>query len=219
MAINFASKPRRPPSAYVLSPCGVLGTRGPCSRPRLKGERTCFDHLDVDELERAIAEPDEDDDVVVSIEIRSEPEEASAPAVTAARQEEVASVPAAKNVKKPASMRLDPPFVCGCGQLTTDWPPSKAKHQLKCAGVPIARSGRIAARSGTRAIAVVRAKPVVRRKRARIASNGHRTPPAAAVVAIAAAATDKATEIVIAGLMAKRELIDRAIAALQAVAS
>ena len=40
-----------------LRPCSHPG----CRRPRLLGERTCFDHLDIAELERAIADPDDDE--------------------------------------------------------------------------------------------------------------------------------------------------------------
>lgn len=47
-----------------------------------------------------------------------------------------------------ATRRLEPPWACGCGRFSTDWPASKAKHLMACDGTPPLLSGRIAARGG-----------------------------------------------------------------------
>jgi hypothetical protein len=98
-----------------------------------------------------------------------------------------------------------------CG-FKTNRAQAYAMHAKHCNGTGTPRSGRIAARDK----ALV---PVTRhaggRPRKTVAVD--RTPPAIGTGAIVAAATDKAIEIVIAGLVAKRTAIDNAIAALQAV--
>jgi hypothetical protein len=102
-------------------------------------------------------------------------------------------------------------YTCDCGRTFTHgaW---YTKHKLHCNGKP-ATEGRIAARS--RALVPVSRPRAKAQKRTR---HVDRTPPTAnGVRAIQVAATDKAVEIVIAGLTAKRDAIDRAIAALQAV--
>jgi hypothetical protein len=206
--LDAVGKPRIPP-VRKLAICPKCN-----KRPKLKGEATCFECLDVDELERAIAEPDPDDE---DLEQRVERLEA----VTQRSGEEAAPIPA----QKESDMSRKPEtFTCriGCGRdLTSEG--RRAQHELKCKGKQ-ATSGRIAERqkalvpAGTsrRTSAPAKSRKARARKVAVRAGDGHRTPPGA-VAQIAAAATDKAMEIVIAGLMAKRTAIDNAIAALQAV--
>jgi hypothetical protein len=102
-------------------------------------------------------------------------------------------------------------FTCDCGRTFTHaaW---YTKHKLHCDGKP-ATEGRIAARQ--RAMVPV-SRPHTRAKNRQ--RHIDRTPPAGnGVGAIQAAATDKAIEVVLAGLRAKRQTIDNAIAALEAV--
>jgi hypothetical protein len=108
--------------------------------------------------------------------------------------------------------RLDKIWHCGCGLFKTDWPASKAIHQLHCDEKPKATEGRIAARQ--RALVPVVRHAGGRPRKPRGDDHVDRTPPAIGTGAIVAAATNKAVEIVIAGLTAKRDAIDRAIAAL-----
>ena len=104
----------------------------------------------------------------------------------------------------------------GCGKTftTEGW---RVKHELKCQGKPRTRGRieRLAARHG--ALVPVSEPPTRSQKRNR---RSDRPPPAASGFAvIQGAATDKAIEVVIAGLTAKRDAIDGAIAALQAVSA
>lgn len=90
------------------------------------------------------------------------------------------------------------------------------KHAVSCRG-PVATTGRIASTEPrARAVALVSRKRAAPRRRprerkvvARLVTPG--------VGAIAAAATDKAIELVIAGLRTKRNTIDNAIGALEAL--
>lgn len=110
-------------------------------------------------------------------------------------------------------------FTCECGRGFTHgaW---YTKHRLKCDGKPVQTRGRIerlAAKHGTpptsrRASVASRAVAIVRDP-----NYGKREQQPAGIAAIAAAATDKAIEVVIAGLMAKRAQIDAAITSLQAL--
>jgi len=122
---------------------------------------------------------------------------------------------------KPVERGQDGKFHHGCGQdfQHAAW---YAKHALRCDGKPVQTRGRIerlAARRGQTNIAIARHQAAGRRDELALRGNGHaeRTPPAIGTGAIVAAATGKAIEIVIAGLRAKREQIDVAIASLEAL--
>jgi hypothetical protein len=130
-----------------MGPCARDG----CTKPHVLGDRFCFDHLDPDELEAALLEPD-DEDLEQRVQRLEGQRAQGAP--------EENAMPAAKT-----SGRLDPPWECGCGRFRTDWPASKAKHLLACDGTPPATSGRIAASSP---------QPVARKRK-----SPERTPPAA----------------------------------------
>jgi hypothetical protein len=108
----------------------------------------------------------------------------------------------------------------GCGKtfIYESW---RVRHELKCQG-KVATRGRIerlAARRGAPIPAIARHQAAGKRDELALRGNGHaeRTPPAIGTGAIVAAATSKAIEIVIAGLRAKREQIDVAIASLEAL--
>src|SRR4029077_4192929 len=109
-----------------------------CTKPHVLGDRFCFEHLDPDELEAALNEPDSDEDLVERIHRLEE-------ATAAPRAQEVA-MPTGSPGKQSPTPRIDPPWACGCGRFSTDWPASKAKHLLACDGVPPKTAGRIAAR-------------------------------------------------------------------------
>lgn len=111
-------------------------------------------------------------------------------------------------------------FVCGCGRRFTHgaW---YTKHKLKCDGKPVPTRGRIerlAARAGR---AVVPARRAHRRRPGPGPQPAPQTAlvplPAQPAAIVAAAATEQAIQLAIAGLQAKRAVIDNAIAALQAV--
>lgn len=122
-----ADEIERGPQHRVPPPCGHAGR---CKKPRLKGEKSCFDHLDLDELERQINEPDDEDlaDNVIPIPTRPRDEEAA---------------PVAAQEETPVAIKCKQ----GCGkEFKTDgaW---RANHELKCKG-KVATSGRIAAGAG-----------------------------------------------------------------------
>lgn len=106
---------------------------------------------------------------------------------------------------------LDVPLVHGCGRSFVN-AVGYAIHGKHCDGKKPKTEGRIAARQKT--LAPV-SRPHLRRQNRK--RHAERTSPAIGTGAIVAAATDKAIEVVIAGLVAKRQAIDNAIAALQAV--
>jgi hypothetical protein len=181
MAVNFAQVPQRSApsvrSRPVLRPCGIGG----CRKPRVTGEKTCFDHIDVAELERAIEEPDVDDEPE---QIHPQREEV-APAYVADAEKEMSEMP--KKAEK---------FLCkqGCGRALTS-EGRRVQHEMHCKGKP-ATSGRIAAREAAAAPAKKRtrhkrARPVSRpqvrsQKRKRSKGQAHRTPPPAAAVVVGA---------------------------------
>jgi hypothetical protein len=127
MAIATERRPTR------LAQCAHDG----CPKPHVLGDRFCFDHLDPEELEAAINEPD-DEDLAERVQRL---ERATAPSAP----EEVAAMPTGSPGLPSPTPRIDPPWECRCGRFTTDWPASKAKHLLACDGKPKATSGRIAA--------------------------------------------------------------------------
>jgi hypothetical protein len=212
VAFNFASAPVRPPRERALGPCHVSG----CRKPRLKGETTCFDHLDLEELERAIAEPEDEElaDRVHRLELVAQ---------LPAPIEEVAPV-AAQEEKEMA--KKDEAFTCrqGCGRELTS-AGRRAQHEVKCKG-KVATSGRIAA------AAVSDAKPAVSRKPTRIASKkrarpvsrpqvrgqnrnrAHRTPPDGLSES---GDFTTAKDVLLVKLRERRQEIDSAIAAIEAI--
>jgi hypothetical protein len=125
--------------------------------------------------------------------------------------------------------KLSEPLVHKCGR-SFDQANTYAIHAKHCDGTKIPTEGRIAARQKETALVPVRGRPrrpaadpkVERRREQYRASKQRRrgdgVDPGAALPAIQAAATDKAMEIVIAGLLARRDAIDRALEALRVVA-
>jgi hypothetical protein len=181
--------------AVTNGPCQHEG----CKRLAVRSDRFCFDHLDPDELEAANNDATEDEELEDRIHRLEER--------TDVRQEE-------EPMPKAFELRHE------CGFKTTR-AQAYAMHAKHCDGTGTPRSGRIAERERA-LVPAPRGKGASARSRPAPLLHApkliDRTPPAAnGVRAIQGAATDKAVEIVIAGLMAKRDAIDRAIAALQAV--
>jgi hypothetical protein len=113
----------------------------------------------------------------------------------------------------------DGKFHHGCGESFTHaaW---YTKHALKCSGKPVQKRGRIErlAARGSRALVPARTAPQHRPGPGpQPAPRQPAHAPIAPIGAIAAAATDKAMEITIAGLVARRAQLDAAIAALEAL--